>query len=215
MCKRSDRPYMDRMALNRDANMQQLAEGRERRTINATRAAESRCRSTNHIATLTQFTVNMGALLQQAMENNEDVTMLCRDLYLSTMTKLTTSFGRILPSNRCVERSIFQLHHQIKELVKSDVIQCSSPTDPVLMEEDEDDENTEAFQLMGVGPVAEPRAMLPPYEDPGTPAAPAAEPEPVMSEQEDDDSLSTMAMYAALRSGQRNVSLAQREFDFM
>jgi hypothetical protein len=57
-------------------------------------------------------------------------------LYLTAMTNLTATFGRILPANRCVERSIHDLHRQIKQLVDADVIQCISPNDPVLAEQE-------------------------------------------------------------------------------
>jgi hypothetical protein len=218
MCKRADRPYMASMSVRRLENKELLANGRERTTLNATRAAESRCRSTNHIATLTQFAVNIGVLLQQAQETGEDVTLACRDMYLTAMTNMTASFGRILPANRCVERSIFDLHHQIKQLVDADVIQCLSATDPVLTQTEDT-----TVTLVGTGPVREPAPMLVPQMhaltaeqtqeaiasmEAALPAVPATA-----------SMADVMSVYTLLMSQPTDPpaasALAQQEFDFM
>ena len=216
---------MAAMAVRRQETMQSLASGRERATVSATRAAETRCRSTNHISATTQFLVKIGELLENAEESSEDITKAVKDLYHTAMTNLTAPFGRILPSNRCVERSIFDLHGQIKQLVGDNVIPCLSDTDPVLMGGD----------LPGQGALLEPKLMLPPYEEyqeyspapaeatPMMPALTLEQTEEVLASVTESPEMSHVSLHAAaMATAAPDTSvmatasaLALQEFDFM
>lgn len=159
LCKKRDVNYLMKTASSQVSRQLELANGKARKTPQATLAAHTRARQSNQMSTLSRLFTQIGSILDMAAETGEDMMPRFRDAYLGAAVELTKPFGRILPSNRCADSSIGVIHQQISKLVHAGVIQPLSGNDPSLEETAAVADMT--VQLVGQGPLRAPQPVLP------------------------------------------------------